>query len=141
MVFSKCMKIEESIFAKEILQKHVFTFGEFYFFENIIVSEIKEDTLFNWSKAKLVLNKAAEFYPSLENKHYISNRLYDYSVDPQGWIKFTRNKYKLESLSVITYNDSGLANMLFERLFYPSSIHRFDSLVEAFTTIRKKVQV
>ena len=131
------MKVEESIFANQILQKHSFTFGDFFFFENFIVSEVKEGALFNWSTGKKVLEVAAKFYPSLEKLHYISNRIYDYGIDPQGWAKFSQNKYKLKSFIVVTYTETGLNNMLFEKIFYPSHIKRFESLGDAIKAIKQ----
>ena len=44
-----------------IKEIHNFDFGDYYFFENFVVSELKNSITFDWHKAQDLINKALNF--------------------------------------------------------------------------------
>ena len=125
------MRVIETKLKGQILKEHSFKFGDFYFFENFVVAEIAEGELFDWERAQMVIDLATDFYGADAKVNYISNRIYNYSIVPQDWIKFYKNRYQLKSFSVVTYSQSGLINMVFERMFSRITIKKFESVMDA----------
>ncbi|WGK64521.1 hypothetical protein [Croceiramulus getboli] len=125
------MRVLDSTLKNQILQEHQLDFGDFYFFDNYVVAEIYDGELFDWERAQIVIDLATTFYGADAKINYISNRIYNYSIIPQDWIKFYKNRYQLKSFSVVTYSQSGLINMIFERMFCRAKIRQFESLMDA----------
>lgn len=134
------MKIEEHPIFTEVLQIHRLEFGNFYFFDNLVVGEIHEEVLFNWQKAKTVIDLAEAYFGKGVQPHYISNRVYDYSIIAKDWLTFFKNRYALRSYLIITYQKSSIMNMMFEKMFFKDEasglIKRFSTLNDALNFVK-----
>lgn len=135
------MKIEEHPIIEEVIAIHRLDFGDFYFFKNLVVGEIHDEVLFNWQKAKEVIDLAEEVLGKGCKPYYISNRINDYSIIAKDWLKFFKYRYSLKNYIIVTYKNSSIMNMMFERLFYKDTqdglILRFSNLGDAINFIKE----
>ena len=125
------MRVSELEIDCDLQDVFIFDFGHFYFFDGFIISEIKEGVLFDWEKAKKVIDKAYAHYGDDPNLVYISNRIYSYSVVPQDWLKFFSNKHPLKAMAVVAENKTSVINLMMEKLFFFSRVKKFDNLESA----------
>lgn len=134
------MKIEEHPIFREVLEVHRLPFGNFYFFNNLVVGEIHEEVLFNWEKAKEVITIAEQLYGKGCIPYYLSNRINDYSIVAKDWLTFFKNRFLLKSYIIVTYQNTGIMNLMFEKMFYKDEkkglIKRFTSLNDALNFIK-----
>jgi len=114
-----------------IQEVHLLESGNYYFFEKFIVSEIHEGVHFNWKKAKEVIDLAYQYYGPEPKLVYVSNRVNSYSIVPQDWVKFFKEKHPLKAMAVVCNKKAGMSNLVFEKLFFTSIIKRFTTLKEA----------
>lgn len=119
----------------QIRQIHRLEFGNFFFLQNTIIAEISEGIVYDWSKGKQVIDLALEAYGPNFPLHYISNRINDYSVRPQDWLKFKDHRHYLRTYSIVTYDKTGFTNLIFEKLFYTSKIYHFQDLPSALNFV------
>ncbi|NDV42213.1 hypothetical protein [Flagellimonas sediminis] len=124
-------KVKELDFFKNIRQVREYQFGVFYFFDGLVISEINEGETFGWSMAKKVIDTAYELLGREQPIAYISNRIHNYSVVPTDWLKFYKHRHELEFYSVVSYNQSGLASLVLEKMFFRKNIRQFSDLESA----------
>ncbi|WP_073182017.1 hypothetical protein [Flagellimonas flava] len=123
--------VKEIDFFRNIREIREYEFGVFYFFDGLVISEIKKDVVFNWAMAQKAIDAAYEIIGKDKPIAYISNRINNYSVVPTDWIKFYTNRNQLEFYSVVAYNKGGLASLILERMFFRNSIRQFSDLDSA----------
>lgn len=124
--------IKESFFYDEVLKELNLHFGNFYFFEGFVISEIKENVVFKWEYARILTHEVAEFYnTSGADIVYISNRINKYNVSPVDWLKFTFYAFKLKGYAIVVNSELENRNAKFESLFVPSKFKVFDNSLEA----------
>jgi len=131
------MLVNESNLKYELEDVYVLSTGLFYFFEDFIISEIKEGVHFNWETAQEVIELALNHYGRDAKISYISNRVHSYSVEPQDWLKFFKSRHTLRAFAVVTYSKSGFINVLMEKLFFKSRIKTFENLHDAADWVAK----
>lgn len=136
-------RIKDTNFYGEVLKEVNYYYGNFYFFEHCLVSEINQDVLFDWELAKPPIQEAVEFYKNSGEKIiYISNRVNDYTVQPADWLKFIKYSFKLAGYGIVTNSKLGAKNAVFESLFIPTRFKVFNHFVDAMlwaATIDAKV--
>ncbi len=123
--------VKEIDFFKNIREIRECDFGVFYFFDGLVISEIKEGVVFNWSMAKKIINIAYDVLGKDNPIAYISNRINNYSVVPTDWLRFYKNRHQLEFYSVVAYNKGGLSSIVLEKMFFRESIRQFSDLETA----------
>lgn len=123
--------VREIDYFKNIREIRECDFGVFYFFDGLVISEIKEGVVFNWYMAKKIIDIAYEIIGKDKPIAYISNRINDYSVVPTDWLKFYKNRHKLEFYSVVAYNKGGLSSIVLEKMFFKNNIRQFSDLENA----------
>lgn len=138
--FEDMQRVKEIEFFKNIREIREYEFGIFYFFDGLVISEIKEDVVFNWAMAQKAIDAAYEIIGRDKPIAYISNRINNYSVVPTDWIKFYTHRNQLEFYSVVAYNKSGLASLILERMFFRNNIRQFSDLDSAIKWSLAKVE-
>lgn len=101
--------------VKEI---HHLDFGNVFFLDRTIVTELKEGITYDWEKGKQIINLAEKFYGKNFYVNYMANRIHDYSVKAQDWTRFFEENRHLRSFSIVTHGHTGITNIAIERLFY-----------------------
>jgi len=130
------MRIEESPFFQECLKVYELESGKYFFFEDFIVSEVKEGITFSWETAQEGIKLKQEFFGD-KKISYITNRVNSYSIVPQDWLKFFDLRNQMLGLAIVTYSDLGLMNVALEKLFFHGKLKRFENLQEAVTWVKQ----
>ncbi len=112
--------------------------GIFYFCDGFIIGEVKEGYHFTWESAKEVIELAYAHYSRDTKLAYISNRINNYSVKPQDWIKFFTQNHNLEQYGVVTYTKSSYTSAALEKFFFRSKLKHFENLTEAIKWVQGK---
>lgn len=131
------MRFEESkYFSKLSHYKLEFSFGNFYFFENFVVSEINESIHFCWDKILEVIGALIDYYGEKRQIVYISNRVNSYSIEPQLWHRFYDEFDFILATVAVVYNDFGYISATIEKQFIKNSFYRCNSLEEAINWMK-----
>ncbi|MBT8296165.1 MAG: hypothetical protein KJP01_04285 [Gramella sp.] len=101
-----------------ILEIHHLDFGDVIFLDKTIVTELNEGINYGWEQATEVIALAEKFYGKDFYVNYMANRIHDYSVQAQDWLKFFENNRQLRSFCIVTHGKTGITNIAIERLFY-----------------------
>ena len=132
------MHIESSKYKTLYRFKISEPFGNFYIFDDYIISEINQGVHFNWELAEIVIEQVYEYYGSRDIKvSYISNRVNSYSLYPQDWLRFYKERHHLEAFAIVAYNKIGLMNVILEKLFSQTRIRKFRDLDEAVSWVKE----
>lgn len=100
-----------------------------YFIDpRIVIVEIKENESLGKEEVIPIIKAIESQYNTLNEVHYISNRIEIYSLKPTELAQLKPEINKFKSYSVVMYGSSGQTNLDFERLFLKKSILSFDSL-------------
>ncbi|TAI47470.1 hypothetical protein [Flagellimonas allohymeniacidonis] len=126
-------RVKETGFFKNIREIREYEFGVFYFFENLVISEINEGVLFGWEMATKAVDAAYEIIGRENPIAYISNRVNNYSVVPTDWRKFYFNRHQLAFYSVVGNTQGSFASLILERMFFRNNIRQFSDLETAIT--------
>ncbi|WP_420401525.1 hypothetical protein [Flagellimonas sp.] len=140
LFLERMQRVREIAFFKNIREIREYEFGVFYFFDGLVISEIKEGVVFNWSMAQKAIDAAYEVIGQDRPIAYVSNRIHNYSVVPTDWIKFYTHRHKLELYSVVAYNKSGLASIILEKMFFRNNIRQFSDLETAINWSISKIE-
>jgi len=126
------VRLEESKYKDKFEAKIVLPEGNFYIFKKFVVGEVAQDVHFNWELAQIVLEKVYDYLGSRDVKMaYISNRVNAYSVHPQDWLQFYKERHHLEAFAVVAYNKIGFMNVVLEKIFSQTRIRKFSELEKA----------
>ncbi len=98
-----------------IREIHKLDFGDIFFLENTIVTELHEGIIYGWEKAKEIIQLAENFFGKDFYVNYIANRIYDYSVIAPDLLKFFESKRRLRSFCIVSQSTKSIA---LEQLFY-----------------------
>lgn len=131
--------VKELDFFKNIREIREYEFGIFYFFDGLVISEMNEGETFDWCIAEKIIDAAYEILGEEKPIADISNRINNYSVVPTDWLKFYKNRHKLELYSIVAYNKNGLASIILEKMFFKDSIRQFTDLESAISWSLAKI--
>ncbi len=124
-------RVKDIPYFKNIREVREFEFGVFYFFDGLVISEMKKGVVFKWEMAVKVIKAAQEVFGQNKPLAYISNRVNSYTVVPTEWLKFYTNRHKLEYYSVVGSTEGSLASIVLERMFFRESLKQFKDLEDA----------
>lgn len=133
-------RVKELDFFKNIRQIREFDFGVFYYFDGLVISEMKEGVVLEWEMAKLAVQAAQEVFGENQPIVYISNRINSYSVDPLNWVKFYKNRHQLAHYAVVGPTQGSFASIVLERMFFKNSIVQFQNLDDALLWALSKLE-
>ncbi|WP_420603407.1 hypothetical protein [Flagellimonas sp.] len=129
--FVNVQSVKDIAFFRNIKEIRECEFGIFYFFDGLVISEIKEGIVVNWAMAEKIISVAYEILGRDEPIAYISNRINNYSIVAADWLKFYIHRHELELYSVVGYNQSGFASLIMEKMFFRNNIQQFTNLEDA----------
>lgn len=126
------MKFENSIYFKQLkYHKVVFPFATYYLCDRFLIAEHNEAVHFDWSKIQKISQFLIEFYGTNIKIGHITNRVNNYSIDPNLWRKFNAEYGFVVASAIIVYDDFGYRNATLEKQFSPKIIKRCTSIEEA----------
>nr|WP_299071312.1 hypothetical protein [uncultured Allomuricauda sp.] len=133
-------RVRDIEFFKNIKEIREYEFGIFYFFDGLVISEMKEGVTMNWDMAKKAVAAAHEVIGEDKPIAYISNRINNYYVVPSDWVKFYKNRHQLNFYSVVGSTKGSFASLILERMFFQNSIKQFSDLEEAIAWSLAKIE-
>lgn len=133
------MTINNSSLANEANYIYNLNFGNFYFYDNFIISEINE--------GEIIGKDAGLKFLDLINKHFgnnnpyglISHRVYSYSTNLFELLQISNQFKFLVTYSVVTYSDFALKNFELEKHILEFKGESFISLEDAIEWTKKEV--
>ena len=133
-------RVREIEFFKNIREIREYEFGIFYFFENLVISEVHEGVLYGWEMATKTIEAAYEVIGKGNTIAYISNRVNNYSVVAADWRKFYFNRHQLDFYSVVGGTNGSFASLVLERMFFRNNIRQFSDLEEAIAWSMSRIE-
>lgn len=133
-------RVKDLTFFKNIKEVREFEFGVFYFFDGLVISEIKEGVVFGWEMAEKAIRAAHEVFGEDRPVAYISNRINNYYVLPTDWAKFYKNRGQLRFYVVVGQTQGSFASLVMERMFFKNSIQQFSDIEEAIKWSVAKIE-
>lgn len=132
------MKIEESDFKDSYLTKLAMPFGNFYVYPKFMIGESFEGIHFNWEKADSIITQVRDYFGEIpENYSYISNRVHSYSVAPQDWLTFYKERNVVHKVAIVAYSEKGFLSVALEKMFSRAKYQKFNSLAEAVAWVQE----
>lgn len=133
------MTINNSSLANEANYIYNLNFGNFYFYDNFIISEINE--------GEIIGKDAGLKFLDLINKHFgnnnpyglISHRVYSYSTNLFELFQLSNQFKFLVAYSVVAYSDFALKNFELEKRLREFKGESFISLEDAIEWTKKEV--
>ena len=126
------MTFERSKYSSKIQHtKVVLSFGNFYFTERFVISEINQGIHFGWTEIQDLITAVVEHYGSDHKIAYISNRLNSYSYEPDSWIRLEKMYDNLIASAIVSYHNLGNMNASLDKLMSKKSIKRCETIDEA----------
>ncbi|MGY0392312.1 hypothetical protein ACW5R3_07145 [Bizionia sp. KMM 8389] len=126
------MKFEKSIYFNQLKHHKVtFSFGTFYLCDKFVIAEHNEGVHFDWIKIQQIADFLIKFYGPLIKIGHITNRINNYSVDPNLWRKFNNTYGFIIASAIVVYNEFALRNAHLEKNFSKNSIKTYSSIEEA----------
>lgn len=132
-------RVRELDFFKNIREIREYNFGVFYYFDKVVISEMKDGIVFDWEMAEKAVLAAQEIFGENSSIVYISNRINRYTVDPLNWIKFYKNRHQLTHYAVVGQTKGSFASLVMERMFFKNSIIQFQDLDKAILWALEKL--
>lgn len=133
------MLVEASLVKDQILRKITTPQGNFYFFEDYIISEFNEGVTVTYNLVAPIIKLAKSFYGEYANVAYISNRVNSFSVSPTDWLHFYKQRNTIASMAVVAHTKLGLSNVLLESFFVKCKMKKFTTLEMAVSWSKNNV--
>lgn len=124
-------QVKEVDFFCNIKEVREFVFGVFYFFDGMVIAEIKEGVNFDWKKSRMVIQVSEEILGHDNIKVFISNRVNNYTVNPSHWLNCYRHKTRLPYYVIVGPSKNSFSNVVVEQLLLKGVLHQFTDLEEA----------
>ncbi len=122
-----------------LIKKHNLDIGTAYFYENFVVTEMKEGIILNFEKAAKLFQLGKEYYGNKIPFVYISNRINSYSFEPTSHFKSGDLFPNLIGFAVVTYAsiDSEIAEL--EQAFLKKPTNIFYNLDDAIDWVEQLI--
>ena len=127
------MTFEESSYfnPSENIKTVEFPFGTFYLTEKYVVSEVNAGVHVEWDHITALFDIIDEYYPKGHKIGFISNRVNDYSSDPNYWKQLNETYPIVVAFAIVSYNHLSYQNASLEKLYSNRSLKRCSSLSQA----------
>ncbi len=120
---------------KKLINKHELDIGLFYFYENFIVAEVKENVNLTFESGKELFQLALDYYKSVVPYVYISNRIHSYSVKPTEHYKLENIFPNFQGYAIVTYDNVSYKVAELEKLFTNRPTRVFNNLDDAIAWV------
>ena len=134
------MKTIDSTLYQEVLESHHLTIGDFYFFKNIVIADVREGVHLELKNSQTFFEITNSFF---KNKPfgYICNRINKYSVSPLEFANYSKELINVKSFLAIacdSYFDK--MNTQIEKHFLQKPFEASNNLEDAFFWTKNQVE-
>jgi hypothetical protein len=110
-------------------------FAHFELYDDYLVGTIKEGIVFN-AFHLLKFHEIFDQHYSNRAFGYISNRKYDYTIDPTAYFDVSNYSERLVGIAVLCYSKTSFNNAIFSRQFIQRPLEAFYSMDESVAWIQ-----
>ncbi|PHR13057.1 MAG: hypothetical protein COA40_05970 [Aequorivita sp.] len=111
--------------------------SEVFIFDNFLVNQVKEGvTVIPAHNDKL--RKVIDKHFANKKMVYISNRVFNYAVDPLTYLD-TSKIHNLVAMGIVAKTDLAKSNAKLESMFYKKKFEIFETLSEAMAWVQKEL--
>ncbi|HBL79054.1 MAG: hypothetical protein CL527_01115 [Aequorivita sp.] len=111
--------------------------SEVFIFDNFIVNQFEEGVTVT-PEHNDKLRKVLDEHFANKKVVYISNRYFNYAVDPLTYLE-TSKIHKLIAIAIVAKTDLAKSNARLESMFYKKKFEVFDTLSEAMAWVQKEL--
>ena len=134
------MRTVDSPLYQDVLETYHLTIGDFYFFKNLIVAEVKEGVHLDTSNTKTLIKITKSFFKNRPFGH-VTNRINQYSVSPLDLVHYSNQLENAVSFSSIVYNNHfDEMNVKIEQHFLKKPFYIANNLADAANWAKEKAQ-
>jgi hypothetical protein len=134
------MTIKESTLASEAISIVKTKFGNLYFFENFLITEIFEGMIIGKKEFSRIFDLCTDVYGVDKPFGIVSHRLYPYSVNLFELIPISAKFNSVVANAVVAYTDISLKNFELEKRLLKFKGKFFNNLDSAIAWIKKEVK-
>ncbi|AUC81261.1 hypothetical protein [Lacinutrix sp. Bg11-31] len=133
------MRTINSPIYKSVIETHHLTIGDFYFFKNLLIAEVKEGIHLDTNNTQTLLKITNSFFKNRPFGH-ITNRINQYSISPLDIASYSEKLENAVSYCSIIYNNHfDEMNVKIEQHFIKKPYYIANTLEEASFWSKEKV--
>ncbi|RZT00292.1 hypothetical protein [Aquimarina brevivitae] len=122
-----------------LLSKHDIGIGSFYFYNNLLISEINEGVTMSVDNTKELYKLIDKYYGKSTPFVYIANRIHSYSFEPTGHYDFEKTFPNAKALAVVVYDKINTRAAEFEKVFVGPPMAIFNNVDKAIDWIQQYI--
>lgn len=128
------MKLTSSKLYNNVIETHQLKIGTFYFFNNLVIAEIKEGVHIDLKSSQEFFKITNAFFANNKPFGYISNRINKFSVSPVDYANYSLKLDNIKAFCAITYNSYyDKMNIEIEKRFYKKPFYITNEIKDAIT--------
>lgn len=120
-----------------IFHYYDFEYSEVFIFDNFLVNQIKEGVTVT-SAHNEKLREIIDKHFANKKMVYISNRYFNYAVDPLTYLE-TSKIHNLVAMAIVAKTELSKSNAALESMFYKKKFEVFEILSEAMGWVQKQL--
>ncbi|MDN3665408.1 hypothetical protein ACFFU1_15650 [Algibacter miyuki] len=131
------MRFQDSDYYKILTYKRIEKpFDTYYLCDKFYISDINRGINFSWIHAQTMIDIILNFYGEQAKLGFITNRVNNYSVDPQNWVKAQKEHNFMTINAIVTYSEPSYKVSTLEKHFIKNTLKRCFSLEEAIKWVQ-----
>jgi len=134
------MIIKETPLASDAISTIKTNFGNLYFFDNFLITEIFEGMIVGKKEFLKIFDLCSDVYNSNKSFGIVSHRLYPYSVNLFELIPITDKFNSVIANAVVAYTDISVKNFELETQVLKFKGKFFNNMDSAITWVKKEVK-
>tara|TARA_R110000796_G_scaffold37722_3_gene95129 strand:- start:83975 stop:84376 length:402 start_codon:yes stop_codon:yes gene_type:complete len=126
---------------RTLIKKYNLDIGDFFFYENFLVAEVKEGIAFSFENAKEILGLAKMYYGNKTPFVYITNRKNSYSFNPTSHFKTVPLFPNLKGFAAVVYDSINQEIAVMEQSFFSKPVNIFYNLDDAIDWVEQLIEM
>jgi len=134
------MTVKESTLANQVNKVVSIQIGDLYFFNDIVISEIKDGIHVTFENAQEFIKEIKDYFEPPKPFGLISNMVNSYSVNLPDSTKFREQLNNLSAYVMVSHNAAGKLNVEIASNFCQAKDVDFEDLYEAFNWVSEQAK-
>lgn len=129
------MRVDKSLIYKFCLAEYNLPFTDVYIFDEFVITQAKEGITYSKSELITLIGAISKHFAEDSPFDFISNRVNDFSIDPNDLRWFLQAFDNIRSYNVAYYDSPTKAHLSIESLFAPIPVKSYPHLVLALEAL------
>lgn len=129
------MRVERSVLYKFCKREINLKTIDLFFFDDFVISQMHEGAICNRETGYAIAQAISQYYPENEAFDFISNRIYDFSINLVDLKWFLELFPAMRSYHVVFYDSPSKSHLALESLFAPIPIIAHKQLFQALDAL------